>query len=237
MRTRTLSVVLCAFAILVSSEVVGQMVFRQGGGDGPSDVVMLRELGIIAAAEGDSDEVRVMMILPDADQKIPLKKGDLVLMVDGKRVRDVATLREAYENAAIGDTVKVGIRRGDERFLTSFEKEEEPEGEMRMVVAGGPGMGHGDMQPLHEFGAVLGEADGEVIVIAKLPMDGAVLEQDDVVRSINGHAVSSIEEFRKAYESVDVGDEVSIVFLRGNEEIDASRTKAEARGKVMSWSH
>ena len=48
-------------------------------------------------------------------------------MINGKRVRDIATLRETYEAAAVGDVVKVGFRRGDERFLSSFEKKDPEE--------------------------------------------------------------------------------------------------------------
>lgn len=243
MRPRTLAMFLiCLAALTAMPPAEAQMVFRSHGADGEeaNDIVVLRELGILAGpASEDAENLEVIVLLPDADPSIGLKQGDLLLMIDGQRVRDVVTAREIYAAAEVGQTVKVGFRRGDERFLRSFEKSEEPEGEMRMVMMSGPGAGGmGDMQPLTEFGVILGEADGSVVISMKLPMDEAAFEENDVVKSINGQAVASLAEFREVYEGLAIGDEMALVVERDGEQIDSTRAKAESTGQIrMRTSH
>ncbi len=219
--------------LLGASLASGQRIMSHGGGEG--EVVVLRELGVVAGPGEKDDEVRLMMLLPGTQREIALQKGDLILMINGKRVRDVATLREAYEAAAIGEVVKLGIRRGDERFLTSFEKE--PPGAMGeggavRVVLGGPGSDFDDIHPLPEFGVLLAEKNGELVVAMELPMGTPALKKDDVVQSINGRTVASLEEFRAAYEPMAVGEDVELVVKRDGDEIRATRAKANQEGLI-----
>jgi S1-C subfamily serine protease len=217
-------------ALGVAPVIEAQMVFRHGGeeGEDPGNVVMLRELGILAGApDEEAKELEVIALLPDADPELDLKRGDLLLMIDGKRVRDSDAAREIYEAAEIGQTIKVGFRRGDERFLRSFEKSDEPPGQMRMMVMGGPGS-MGEMHPLTEFGAILGEKEDSVVVSMVLPMDEALFEEDDIVKSINGKSVTSISEFREAYEALAIGEDIALSVERDGETIDSTRAKADA---------
>jgi S1-C subfamily serine protease len=222
-------------SLLGASMAAGQMVVRHGGGEeGDVDIMLLNELGIVVGMDDGSGDLKVMVLLPDADPAIEIQRDDLLLMINGERVRDMATLRAAYESAAIGDEVKIGFRRGDRRFISSFEKEdpEMPEGAKQVVMIGGPGGEFDDMQPLHEFGVILGEMDGEVVVAMRLPLDDAPLDEDDVLQSVNGTAVASLEEFRSVYEPLAIGDAVDVIALRDGQEIRASRTKAEFQGRI-----
>jgi len=226
--------------ILGASQASGQMIMRHGGGS-ENEVIVLRELGVVAGPGEQDDEVRLMMLLPGTEREVALEKGDLILMVNGKRVRDVATLREAYDAAGIGEVVKLGIRRGDERFLTSFEKKDPEEmeegGGVRMMV-GGPGGDFDDIHPLPEFGVLLAQKDGKVVVAMELPMGTPAFEKDDVVQSINGQTIASLEELRAAYELLAVGDDVALVVMRDSDEIRATRAKVEQEGMIrMRSSH
>ena len=226
--------------ILGASQASGQMIMRHGGG-GEGDVIVLRELGVVAGPGEEDDEVRLMMLLPGTEREVALEKGDLILMVNGKRVRDVATLREAYDAAGIGEVVKLGIRRGDERFLTSFEKkdpEEMEEGGGMRVMVGGPGSDFDDIHPLPEFGVLLAEKDGAVMVAMELPMGTPAFKKDDVVQSINGQTIGSLQELRDTYEQLAVGDDVALVVMRDSDEISATRAKVEQDGMIrMRSSH
>ena len=229
-----LSLVIVA-SLLGASQAIGQMVIRHGGGEeGDADIMLLTELGIVVGMEEGSSDLKVMILLPDADPDVEIERDDLLLMINGKRVKDMATLRAEYESAAVGDEVKVGFRRGDRRFLSAFEKEdpEMPQGATRMVMVGGPGSDFDDMQPLQEFGVLLGEREGQVVVAMRLPMDDSALDEDDVLQSINGTAVASLEEFRGVYEPLAIGDALEVIALRDGEEIRASRTKAESQGQI-----
>ena len=232
-RRATVLVAVLLFGFLAASPAAAQVMIRHGGGD-ENDVVFLRELGVVAGPRDGSEGLQLLVIMPGFDRQVPLKKGDLVLMIDGKRVRDVASLREIYEGAAVGDTVKLGFRRGDERFLTSFEKEdsEAQQGGVRMMMIGGPGSDFDDLQPLHEFGAILAEKDSKVVVAMRMPMGDAAFEEDDVLKSINGHDVGSLAAFREIYEPLPIGADIEVVVLRGDEKISASRVKAEATGAI-----
>jgi len=226
--------------ILGASHASGQMIMRHGGG-GDGDVIVLQELGVVAGPGESEDEVRLMMLFPDTEREIALEKGDLILMINGQRVRDVATLREAYEAAAVGEVVKLGIRRGDERFLTSFEKEDPEamgEGGAVRVMVGGPGSDFEDIHPLPEFGVLLAEKDGEVVVAMELPMGTPAFKKDDVVQSINGRTIESLQEFREAYEPLAVGEDVALVVMRDSDEVRATRAKADQEGMIrMRSSH
>ena len=235
MRPRILTLLLaCLVSLTAMPGAEAQTMFRHGGGDAEAgDIVMLRELGILAGTRGDdADDLEVLMLLPDADPSVGIQRGDLLLMIDGKRIHDAAAAREIYDAAEVGQTIKIGFRRGDERFLRSFKKAEEEEGAVRMVMMGGPGADMGDMQPLTEFGAILGEKDGSVVVTMKLPMDEAAFEEDDVVKSLNGKAIASLAEFREAYEGLAIGDDLALIVERDGEAIETTRVKAEATGRI-----
>ena len=239
-RLFTLLTLVVLVGILGASQTSGQMVLRHGGG-GEGEVVLLRELGVVAGPGEEEDEVRLMAIIPGTEREIALEKGDLVMMVNGQRVRDVATLRDAYEATGIGEVVKLGIRRGDERFLTSFEKkdpEEMEEGGAVRVMVGGPGGEFDDIHPMPEFGVLLAEKDGDVVVGMELPMGTPAFKKDDVVQSINGRTIASLEEFRVEYEALAVGEDVALVVMRGSDEISATRAKVEQDGMIrMRSSH
>jgi S1-C subfamily serine protease len=199
--------------------------------DGENDVVLLDELGLVVGVMPGSEELSVLTVLPDAEPGVEVKDGDLLLMINGKRVRDAVALREAYESAEVGETVKIGFRRGDERFLASFERKSAEGGPKRMVMMmAGPESGSGDLQPAQEFGAVLGEKDGEVVVAMQMPTDDALLEEGDVVKSINGETLASVAAFREAYEPLEIGAEIVLVVSRGEDDVTMTRSKSAAAG-------
>ena len=56
-----------------------------------------------------------------------------------------------------------------------------------------------------------GPKDGEVMVLMELPMGEPALSSQDVIHTINGHSVSSLDAFREVYENVQtlLGDDLS----------------------------
>ena len=223
-------------SLLAASHTTGQTVVRHGGGEeGNADIMLLTELGIVVGLEQGSSDLKVMVLLPDADPEGDIKRNDLLLMINGKRVKDMATLRAEYESASAGDEVKVGFRRGDRRFLSSFEKEDQAasQGGTRMVMIGGPGDDFDDMQPLHEFGVVLGESEGQVVVAMQMPVDNPALHENDILQSINGTAVATLDEFREVYDPLAIGKAVEVTAIRDGEEITASVTKTKPQGQIQ----
>jgi len=225
---------LTLFAASVASGQV--MIRRGGGGGGGDDILMLSELGVVVGAgEEEGADIQLVAVMPNIDREIRLEQGDLVLMINGKRVRDLATLRAMYDETELGATVKLGFRRGDERFLTSFEKAEAGHGPggVRMMSIGGSGSEFDDIEAMHEFQALLGEKDGSVVVAIELPMGAPILKQNDRIAKVNGHAVTTLAELREIYTPIAVGEIVELLVVRGDETLPLERAKAEPPAGMM----
>jgi S1-C subfamily serine protease len=83
------------------------------------------ELG--AALGEDNKEVKVVHAMPaNARPKkyadVDVQANDLVLMVNAKPLRSVEAFRKLYDAASPGDTITLGIRRGEQLHLAPFVK-------------------------------------------------------------------------------------------------------------------
>lgn len=199
-----------------------------------SNGVVLSEIASIATpAEGGEGVTLTVLpadMRPKENRSLDVREGDRVLMMNGKRIRSADALRELYEAVEEGGEVKLALERGDERFLVSFEKGDGSNtlgggggGEQRVMIAG-PGAGKAEL--LHEAFCLLGEEDGHVKVMNQLRPGGDLLP-DDVVETVNGQAVGSIEEYRSLYEKAAIGDELRFVVRRGGESVEVVIEKSE----------
>jgi hypothetical protein len=83
------------------------------------------ELG--AALGEDNKQVKVVHAMPvNARPKkyadVDIQADDLILMVNAKPLRSVEAFRKLYDAAAPGDTITLGIRRGEQLHLAPFVK-------------------------------------------------------------------------------------------------------------------
>ncbi len=84
--------------------------------------VIFGELGAVVMFEED---LRVAMgvnpeRIDEEYKEVDLKEGDLILYANGKKVETIKELREAYEGTELGKEMKIGIQRGEDRFIVSF---------------------------------------------------------------------------------------------------------------------
>ena len=229
-----LSLILVA-ALLASSQAFSQTVIRHGGGnEGDVDILFISELGVVVGMNEDATDLVVMVLMPDADPAMEVTRDDLLLMINGKRVKDMAALRAEYEASAAGDEVKLGFRRGDRRFLASFEKadQEAQQGTRRMVMIGGGEGNVNDMQPLTEFGVVLEQKQEMVVVGFELSPDDGILKKDDVLQSLNGISITSLDHFRSLYSEMAVGAAMEVIAVRDGKEVRASGAKSDSQGQI-----
>ncbi|MCP4664251.1 MAG: PDZ domain-containing protein [bacterium] len=240
---RTAFLILCLTILVVPTTAGAQMAIRLD----PEKDLMLPEIGAIAGVQEGADVVSFGTVLPrmarpEKYRDLDVREGDTVLMMNGERIRDVATLRELYDALAVGGEVKLGLRRGAERLLVTFAKIDPAE-----MAVGGPGEhrimrripmdgGDGDVEMLAEFDALVGERDGRLRVVAKIaPSD---LRQGDVVTAINGKTLSSLAEFRELYGAVEIGEPLRFDVLRDGRAIEHTATKVEAgQGLVVRRHH
>lgn len=219
------------------------------------DSLMIREIGAIT--EMSDEGLRVVMAMPgearpEAYRDLDVRKDDVILVVNGKRIRELATARDLIDNAAPGDEIALGIDRGGRSVIVRFPKAD-PASLPDKMVFNGSGGGHGravesrmmiqgdggDLTPVMGLGVILesvssGE-DGEpetVKVTAVLPIGETQLAEGDILKSVGGEPVVSAAAVADAVDAADVGAEIALVVLRGDEEVAVSQPKSAARGEI-----
>lgn len=82
----------------------------------------------------EPDGVRVRSIPRDSPAARELKIGDVIVGVDGKKVRTVEDLRTRLGGRKVGDSVRVALRRGSETMDVSIATAESTDGPKRPVI-------------------------------------------------------------------------------------------------------
>jgi len=266
----TILITACAIGLSASQSSAKQTeTKKETGGEGHGAMAMtfssddgLFIPGVVAMVL-NSDGVFKFDFVSPADRRDPdfkdvdIRKGDVLIMLNGKRVKSVEQLHELFDAIKVGDEVKLGLRRGKDMLIASFPKAEMNQSGGGMVVtetedagnAGGPkvmtrtmtvGGPEGDAIPLVQFGAVLIEKDGTLQVGPKLQLQGMKakeinLAEGDVVLAINGTDVKSAGQFRPVYDKLAEGADVNLKVKRGEETIDVTFAKPSMGGmKVIT---
>jgi len=222
-------------------------------------VVMIPGVDALVMLEGEMLEVHFVAPPQQRDKAyrdVDLKAGDVLVMLNGKRIKGVEDLRDRIESLEIGDEMKFGIKRGAEMKLVAFDKAEaDQEGGPKMMVmtmsvdegdsaadpgAGGPMVRKMTFSPedgllIMEAGVMIADEDDAVTVKAVLPISGgageaADVDQGDRVVSFNGTNITSMDQLRKLYETLSVDGEFTLVFNRDGEQHSVTYTKAERGG-------
>jgi len=205
----------------------------------PGDAFPIPETGALVVREGS--DLKVQFVPPPENRREPYKQvdlqvNDLILLVNGKRVKTIADLSKAHDETPIGAELKLGIQRDKQMMIVSFPKADPkdlPQRTMRIVTAGGEGN-----EILPAVGIVLSETKHSVIVKKLLPVESAVVknldvQEGDVVTSINGTSVSSVKKFIDLYDKLDVGAKVSWNTERKGKRIVVEFEKPKPMGPVI----
>ena len=114
------------------STAASQIIIRSGRGDtagvqrfNRGDVMIFPEFGGLVTLHGH--DLRVDHIQPPetrvaAYQGVDVREGDLLLLINGERVKTITALSKAYDSLAVGAPVKLGIQRDVQIFNVSFTK-------------------------------------------------------------------------------------------------------------------
>jgi S1-C subfamily serine protease len=166
-------------------------------------------------------------------EKTDLQEGDAVLMANGRKLLSVADLKALYDSAAIGTTVKLGVKRKEEMMIASFVKAD-PEKLPKLRIA----VSHGDDEEtfiLPQAGLIIGEK-GKTIVVKEVlqnasgEVHGEVQPGDRIVK-FNGSAVQSLKALRSAYEKLPIGSQVQLLTSRSGKNLKVEFTKPKDDGK------
>ncbi|MFV1884556.1 MAG: hypothetical protein ACMZ7B_08715 [Balneola sp.] len=201
-----------------------------------STSLMLQEFQAMLTFEDDQVQVRMKLGRNEAKEGTDqLEQGDVILMMNGKRATDIETLRAIYEGIEPDQEIKVGIRRGNERFILNAIKGDGPEGGQRMMMSFDT---EGDGPPpaiVPELGALLAERDGSVFIQRVIPpMQPEELKAFEIegytIKELNGEQPESTDQLRKDLEALEIGAEISITLEKDGDEKSIVFTKQEPRG-------
>lgn len=224
------------------------------------DIFFIQEVGVICS--NAEEAVKVLTVLPAETRlkqyaDIDLKEDDEILLVNAKRVKSAGELEKIYETIEIDDEIKLGIRRGEEMQIVTFNKinpeklpkdrtiviktmdaneEDAAEGAKAHKIVMHVSEENGHL--LKGTGLLIGEKDGRLVVADKMPhsddlMGNIHFEKGDIIESINGTEVSSFEKLSDIYNSVKTGDEVLFTLTRGSQLYKIAFPKPEIDGPVI----
>ncbi len=247
------------FSILLSFTAHAQMVIKKSGGEG-GDIFFINELAAIVAGEEKSVKVEHAMPSdnrPEGYRDIEIKQDDEILMVNKKRVKTVSQLQAIYDEAEAGETIKLGVRRGEEMFILEFAKmdpEKAPKRKMMVMTKtidsseGGDKVStkifsnkmmlddsEGPIEPLLGIGLILQEKDGKVLVIKNMENYDETKEipEGAEVFSINGQKAESLNQVTHIFKELETGEDVTLKFSTGGKVGKLSFQKPEAKAKSI----
>jgi S1-C subfamily serine protease len=230
-----------------------------------TSMFLIPELGAMIAAYDAG--LTVDMVLPEDQRKdeyksVDLQEGDIIKMMNGKRMMSPVDIKDAYEALSVDDEVKLGIKRGQSLQIVSF-----PKGDIKdtpqvvMVTSGGPGgCAAGDvpvganvqqikvsgdnvdmegMMALIGLGLLLKEAGGHIVVDQVLPNTPKGPPEDfpvkgDIIKRIQGKDVSSSKELAELFKGIKTSETMTLTFSREGKSLTSTFAKPEAgQGKMI----
>lgn len=253
----------CFFLIIMVffAESLAAQVFVQKKGAGEGEIFFLNEAA--AMLKDEDGTIKVDVVLPGEQrpkeyQNIDLKQGDEILMVNAKRVKSLKELEKIYNELEMGDEMKLGVRRGEEMFIVSFNKidpeklpkrkfmirEGEPEdmkpGEDRKIFSERIKIENkdGKIKPVLEIGLILKEVENKVKVdkvIADLAKKEANFDakEGDVIFSLNGEKIQTVHQFSGIYDKIETGQDVKFVILREKKEMEVTFKKPKEERMML----
>lgn len=193
---------------------------------------------------------------PAAYRTVDVKTGDTLLMANGKRLHTAAALQEIYDKLKVGETVKLGLRRGKDLLVATFAKADPadlPQMKFEMKTDGdAPAAGQmpagkqmmmidasdTSLLPLVELGLMLREGDTGLKVDKVLPnaaeqFGGLAPDEGAIVTAINGTKVTTAAEFKQVYDKLTVGDKLTLDYKAGGNERSVALVMPEKARMMM----
>lgn len=206
-----------------------------------STSLMLQEFS--AMLNFEDDEIKVAMRTGRSEAKAGedrLEEGDVIVMMNGTRAKDIAGLREIYEALEDETEIKIGVQRGQERFILRAMKGDVPEGGgMRMVMDFDDDGDGAAPVIVGSLGLILTDTDAGVEVNRVIdPLLPEVLKELDIqgytITELNGEKPESADAALRTINALEVGDEISITFTTDGDEKAIKFKKPESRGNFST---
>jgi S1-C subfamily serine protease len=186
-------------------------------------------------------DLKVEVVAPAENRReryknVDLQAGDLILMVNGKRVKTIADLSAAHAAAAVGSEIKLGIQRGQQMMYATFPKADPgdlPKRTMRIVTDQEDGT-----QIFPAVGVILKEKENAVVIQDVIEMEntavkGLDVRKGDIIRTINGKTVSTLASYSTIFDGIAIGDRVTWQTERKGVRKEISFTRPRPMGRVL----
>jgi C-terminal processing protease CtpA/Prc len=247
----------------ITSEAQTMKMVTVGGGD-VDGTCMIGELGALIFEKDSTLTVEHVMTpeqRPTAYRDVDLQIDDVILMVNGKRVRTADGFNAILGGMSAGDKVQLGVRRDKNMQIVSFAKaapedlpqikmvtkalgdtegtgKEGGEGMKTMTqTSGGPGSSD-NLVIIGGSGLIAREDSAGVVILLALPkaaelLDSATVEGGDRIVKLQGKDVKDLKTFRTALDAIEVGAKVNLVLSHDDEEYSVSFAKAEPENLMI----
>lgn len=188
------------------------------------------------------DVIKFEMVIPSDKrpkgyEKVDIKAGDIIKMMNGKKIKDVKDIEDIYNNAKVGDEIKFGLDRSGNLFIASFKKADPSKlPQIKTITMGADGKE--SLVPLPGTGLIAKESGGKLVVSLVLPnapseITKAGVKEGDVIVSVNGTKVSGKNGAEKEAAKVKTGDNMKMEITTGGKTKEIKFKKAEDSGKFI----
>lgn len=193
----------------------------------PSNSLLIQEFQALLTVEGETISVVMRIGRQNAEAGVDrLEQGDIILMMNGKRTKTIEQLRDIYNSLETDSEIKIGVRRGEERFIINAVKEATTENAPQMTMSFDNGTfatGEGENIIIQSMGIILTNSEDGVLVSRVIaPMLAEELKPLNIegytIVSFNGKKPASATDLKESIDAIAIGDDVAFIFEKDREE-------------------
>ncbi len=186
------------------------------------NTVTVAELQAEIGLDEKGSSLEVQSTLPPdrrapAYKKVDLKTGDRILALNGKLTRSVDDFSTAYAALAVGESLELGVQRGERRWIERFPKADPKSLPRvhRVMIEGNPE----DMVMFMGLGVIMMRQGDQIQVTNIFPgrAGAAHFQEGDVFEALNGKTLGEPAQLQKLWQAFPVGEKVEFRIRRGDE--------------------
>jgi serine protease Do len=156
-------------------------------------------------------------------EKAGIKRGDIIVAFDGRDIKNSTDLPRIVAETPVGKTVDVGIIRNGKEMTVKMTIEEMTEKRMEESRTRRPvsdlGMRVSNITPA--LRSELGIRDRSGVVVTNVtpgsPADDAGIQPGDVIKEVNHHQITNLNEYDSAMGGAEEGKPVLLLIKRGGQ--------------------
>ncbi len=181
------------------------------------------ELAEYYGVKGDHGVLIARVFPGDPADQAGIKAKDIILSVNGQKIKDSRDLTSFIANLEIGQKAKIKVLRNgkEKKFTVTITKREDEKlagKSWESEDTGDLGIQVSNINPEMAQRFNLSETDGVVVsdIESGSKADIAGLRKGDIIREINHQSISSVDDFRDIVNAIDQGEGVNMFVQRIN---------------------